>query len=130
MKKTFKVLALAVVSMMVAVACNNAPEATEDTTAIDSTPVEAVVEDTTPVLDTVPAVEETPAPAKKTTKKTTDKKVDNNTSAADQTLDKAKTGTGTISVNKNTKNTNGTSAADQSLDKNKKGAGSISLKKN
>ena len=103
MKKTFKVLALAVVSMMVAVACNNAPEATEDTTAIDSTPVEAVVEDTTPVLDTVPAVEETPAPAKKTTKKTTDKKVDNNTSAADQTLDKAKTGTGTISVTRTQK---------------------------
>lgn len=129
MKKNIKVLALAVVAMMVAVACNNAPEATEDTTAIDTTPVEAVVEDTTPVMDTVPAVE-TPAPAKKATKKTTTKKVDNNTSAADQSLDKAKSGTGSISVNKNTKSSNGTSAADQNLNNTNKGAGSISLKKN
>lgn len=59
MKKSFKVLALALVAMSLTVACNNkTPEQVEDT-------IDTVVIDTTPVEDTTPVVEEvveTPAP--------------------------------------------------------------------
>ena len=129
MKKTFKLLALAAISMMVAVACNNAPEATEDTTAIDTPAVEEMVEDTVAVIDTVaeePVVETPAKPTKKPAKKQETKK----TSASEQSIDNAHTGTGTISVNKKDNSKNATGAAEKSLDNNaNKGAGSISLKK-
>lgn len=67
MKNTFKFAAIAVAAMAFAVACNNAPEATEDT-VIDTPAVETVAEEM-PVEDTVAVVEEAPAkPAKKAEK--------------------------------------------------------------
>ncbi len=69
MKKAFKFVALAAFAMMVAVACNNAPEATEDTTAIDTPAVEEMVEDTTPVIDTIAEEPVAETPAKKTARK-------------------------------------------------------------
>lgn len=72
MKTTFKFIALAVSAMALMVACKNAPEATEDTTPIDTTPIEEIVEDTMPAEDTVAVVVEQPvkkATAKKATQK-------------------------------------------------------------
>lgn len=68
MKSTVKILALAVSAMALMVACKNAPEATEDTLAIDTTPIEEVVEDTMPAIDTVEVVAE-PVVKKAATKK-------------------------------------------------------------
>ena len=75
MKKTFKFAAIAIAAMALMTACNNAPETTEDTTAIDTPEViDTPVVDTI-VADTVAVVEETPATtAKKSNKKTSNKK--------------------------------------------------------
>lgn len=126
MKRTFKLLALAAVSMMIAVACNNAPEENTDTTPVDTTPVDTLVEDTTPVIDTVPAVEETtPAKApKKTTKKQEVKK----TSAAEQNVNNAATSGAFGAANAGTKKS-GTSASEQNVN-NAATSGSLGLKKN
>lgn len=67
MKKTLKFAAIALSVMALTVACKSAPEATEDT-LIDTTPIEEIVEDTMPMIDTV---EVAPAePVKKATPKT------------------------------------------------------------
>ena len=68
MKKTFKFIACLFAVSALAVACNNAPENTEDTTTvdtpevIDTTPVDTVVADT--------VVTEEPVATKTNTKKT------------------------------------------------------------
>lgn len=132
MKKTFKLLAIAAISMMVAVACNNAPEATEDTTAIDTPAVEEMVEDTTPVVDTIAEepVVETPA---KTTKKPAKKQETKKPTAADQNLDNAggnKSGSfGATNKNPN-KSNNAPTAADKNLNNTGNNSGSLGLKKN
>ncbi|MBP5341026.1 MAG: hypothetical protein J6Y52_01520 [Bacteroidales bacterium] len=82
MKTTFKFVAIALAAMSLTVACKNAPEAVEDTTPIDTTPIEEIVEDTMPMIDTVevapaePVKKATPkkkAPAKEAVTKTTTK---------------------------------------------------------
>ncbi len=84
MKKTLKLASLALAAMALMVACKNAPEATEDTVAIDTTPIEEVVEDTLPAIDTVAPVETAKPVAKATTKKKADK-ADNATKTTDET---------------------------------------------
>lgn len=77
MKKTLKLASLALAAIALMVACKNAPEATEDTTPIDTTPIEEIVEDTMPAIDTVevapaepakPAVKKAPAKKKEEVK--------------------------------------------------------------
>ena len=89
MKKTFRLLALAAVSMIVAVACNNAPEATEDTTAVDTPAVEEMVEDTTPVIDTIAEEPVAETPAKKTAKKPAKKQEVKKTNASEQNVNRS-----------------------------------------
>lgn len=76
MKKTVKVLALALVAMSLTVACNNNASEPE---VLDTMPVEEIEEPTidTTVVAEEPAVEEvvTPAPTKKTTAKKEETKV-------------------------------------------------------
>lgn len=70
MKKTFKFIACLFAVSALAVACNNAPETTEDTTAVDTPEVIDTPVVDTPAIDTV-AVEEpvaTAKPAKKQNK--------------------------------------------------------------
>lgn len=125
MKKTFRMLALAAVAMTVAVACNNASEATEDST-IDTIAIEAIVEDTTPVVDTVVAEPVATKPAK------TVKQEKKTTKAADQNVNNASTGTATFgAANPNaTKNANATSAAEQNVNNANTGTSSFGVKKN
>ena len=66
MKNTMKFAAIALATMALTVACKNAPEAVEDTTPIDTTPIEEIVEDTMPMIDTVEVAAE---PVKKATPK-------------------------------------------------------------
>ncbi len=88
MKKTLKLAAFALAAMALMVACKNAPEATEDTTPIDTTPIEEIVEDTMPVIDTV---EVAPAEPVKPAKKATPKK---NTNTSEQKITKTTTNDG------------------------------------
>jgi len=77
MKNTLKLASLAIAAMALMVACKNAPEATEDTTPIDTTPIEEIVEDTMPAIDTVEVAPAEPAkPAAKPAKKATTKKAE------------------------------------------------------
>lgn len=73
MKKTFKFAAIALVAISLMAACKNAPEATEDTTVMDTAMIEEAVEDTT-VEDTVVVEEEAPV-AKKATPKNNKKAI-------------------------------------------------------
>lgn len=119
--------------MMVAVACNNAPEENTDTTPVDTTPIDTMVEDTTPVIDTVPAVEEPKTTAKTTKKPAKKQEPVKTTSAKEQNLDNTGNQSGSLSAsNKNTKKSNnGTNAASQNLNNSgNTGAGSLTLKKN
>lgn len=68
MKKSFKFIACLFAVSALAVACNNAPEATEDTTAVDTPEVIDTPVVDTPAIDTVAPVEE-PVVAKKPAKK-------------------------------------------------------------
>lgn len=71
--KTIKLAAIALSAIALTVACKNAPEATEDTTPIDTTPIEEIVEDTMPAIDTVevaPAEKPAEKPAAKPAAKT------------------------------------------------------------
>ena len=79
MKSIVKIASIAVAAMALTVACKNAPEAVEDTTPIDTTPIEEVVEDTMPMIDTVEVapVETTKPVAKKATTKKATAKQDN-----------------------------------------------------
>lgn len=67
MKKSFKFIACLFAVSALAVACNNTPEPTEDTTAIDTTTVDTVATDTV-ATDTVAVVEQ-PVATKKANKK-------------------------------------------------------------
>ena len=116
MKKTFRLLALAAVSMIVAVACNNAPEATEDTT---------------PVIDTIAEEPVAETPAKKTAKKPAKKQEVKKTNASEQNVNNAGGKSGTISaVNTNTKKSDGNNASNMNVNNAGNGAGTLSLKKN
>ena len=90
MKNTLKLAALALAAMALMVACKNAPEATEDTVAIDTTPIEEVVEDTMPAIDTVEVVAE-PVAKKATAKKATKKEQKNDLTVTVKTDESGKT---------------------------------------
>lgn len=68
MKKSIKFIACLFAVSALAVACNNAPETTEDTTAVDTPEVIDTPVVDTPAIDTVAPVEE-PVVAKKPAKK-------------------------------------------------------------
>lgn len=71
MKKSIKFIACLFAVSALAVACNNAPETTEDTTAVDTPEVIDTPVVDTPAIDTVAPVEEpvvTKKPAKKQNK--------------------------------------------------------------
>lgn len=97
MKKTFKFAAIALAAMSLTVACKNAPEATEDTTPIDTTPIEEIVEDTMPMIDTVEI-----APAEPVKKATPKKKAEPKEAITKTTteggLTKAKINTGKVEI--------------------------------
>lgn len=83
MKKTFKFAAIAIAAMALMTACNNAPETTEDTTAVDTPEVIDTPVVDTPAVDTT-VVEEAPATnAKKPAKKTSNKKAVTETKTED-----------------------------------------------
>lgn len=112
MKKAFKFAALAAFAMMVAVACNNAPEENTDTTPVDTTPVDTMVEDTTPVIDTVPAVEEPKATTTtKTSKKNNKKQEPVKTSASEMNVNNAGGQSGTLSAGNTNAKKNTTNAS-------------------
>jgi outer membrane biosynthesis protein TonB len=130
MKKAFKFAALAAFAMMVAVACNNAPEENTDTTPVDTTPVDTMVEDTTPVIDTVPAVEEPKATTTKTSKKNNKKQEPVKTSASEMNVNNAGGQSGTLSAGNTNAKKNTTNASSLNVNNAGNGAGSLSLKKN
>jgi outer membrane biosynthesis protein TonB len=136
MKKAFKLVALAAFAMVLAVACDRTPKENNDSTTIDSTPVQDVIEDTTPVIDTIPVVEEPQTTTKQNTKKpSTNKKKEQapvRTNASEQSLNTSTGNSGTLSVgNKDTKKKEGTtSASQQSLGSSTESSGSFGLKKN
>ena len=126
MKNTFKFAAIAVAAMAFAVACNNAPEAAEET-VIDTPAIETVAEEM-PVEDTVAVVEETPA-AKPAAKKTTQKTTPNDASKVTISTDN---GSASFTVNKSETKSNNTEKNDASkvTINTDNGSSSLTIKKN